>query len=53
MTRVVNDLLAATGNKTPSILLSLEVNATFHTIDHRRLNERMKDLFGLGDKALE
>ena len=31
MTRVVNNLLAATHNKIPSVLLSLDISATFNT----------------------
>ena len=53
MTRVVSDLLTATDNKTPSVLLSLDISAAFDTSDHRCLLERSRTLFGLDDSVLE
>ena len=53
MMRVVSNLLAATDKKIPSVLLSLDINAAFHTLDHRRLIERVKNLFGLDNVVLE
>ena len=50
---MVNDLLAATDNKTPAVLLSLDITAVFDTLDHRRLIERAKHLFGLDDIVLD
>ena len=46
MTRVVSDLLTATDSGSPSILLSLDISAAFDALDHLRLLERAKDLFG-------
>ena len=46
MTRVVSDLLAAIDSGSPSVLLSLDISAAFDTLDHRRLLERAKELFG-------
>ena len=54
VTRVVNDLLSATDIKTPSVLLSLDINAAFDILDRRRLSsKRSKNLFGLDDIILE
>ena len=53
MTSVVNDLLAATDNKSSSVLLSLDIIAAYDTLDHRRLVECAKNLFGLDDIVLE
>ena len=53
MTRVVNDQLAATDNKTSSVLLSLDINAVFDTLDNYRFIEHAKNLFGLDDIVLE
>ena len=52
MTWLVSDLLTATDNKTPSVLLSLDVSAAFDTLDHRCLLERSRTLFGLDDSVL-
>ena len=52
MTRVVNDLQSATASKSPSVLLSLD-SAAFDTLDHRRLLERAKDLFGFDSTVLQ
>ena len=43
MTSVVNDLFVAADNKTPSVLLSLDISAAFDTLDHHRLIERAKN----------
>ena len=53
MTRVVNDLLAATDNKTPSVSLSLNISAIFDTQNHHRLIKRANNLLGLDDLVLE
>ena len=42
MIKVVNDLLAALDNKTPSVVLSLDISAAVDTLDHRRLIERAR-----------
>lgn len=48
----VDDLLTVADNKAPSILLSLDISAAFDTVDHRRLLERSRELFGLDDVVL-
>ena len=53
MARVLNDLLAATDNKTSSVLLSLNISDAFDTLDHRCLIERTINLFELDDIFLE
>ena len=53
MTIVVNNLLAATDNKTSSVLLSLDISAAFDTLDHHRLIESAKNLFELDEIVLE
>ena len=52
-TKVVSDVLTATVGRTPSVLLSLDISAAFDTLDHRRLLERAKDLFGFDGVALK
>ena len=53
ITRVVNDLLSAAASKSPFILLSLDISAAFDTLDHYRLLERAKDLFGFDSTVLQ
>ena len=53
MTRVVSDLLSTTDSKTPSVLLSLDISAAFDTLDHRRLLDRSKELFGFAATVLQ
>ena len=53
MTRVVSDLLSATASKSPSVLLSLNISPAFDTLDHHRLLERAKDLFGFDSTVLQ
>jgi len=46
--------LAAYSGKSmkPSILLSLDINASFEILDHIRLLKRAYELFGLNDHVL-
>ena len=53
MTKDVNDLLVATDKKTPSVLLSLDISATFDILYHRYLIEPAKNFFELDDIVLE
>ena len=53
MTKVVNDLLFATASISPSVLLSLDIRAAFDTLDHHRLLEWAKDLFGSDSTVLQ
>ena len=46
---VVNDVLTATDNKAPSVLLSLDISM----LDHCRLLECSRELFGLNEVDLE
>ena len=52
VTRVVNDLLAASDKKTSSLLL-FDIISAFDTLDHYRLIEHAKNLFGLDYLLLE
>ena len=52
MTRVMNDLLSAKYSKSPSVLLSLDISAAFDTLDHQRLLEWAKELFGFDSVVL-
>ena len=49
MTMVVSDLLSAVDSGEPSALLSLDISATFDTLDHHRAHE----LFGFSDMVLK
>jgi len=40
MTKVVNDLLMATGSVHPAVLLALDISAAFDTLDHDRIPQR-------------
>ena len=53
MTRVVSDLLSTTDSKTPSVLVTLDISVAFDTLDHRRLLDRSKELFGFDDTILQ
>lgn len=47
MTKVVNDVLTTADNKARSMLLVLYICAAFDTLDHRRVLQRSRELFGL------
>jgi len=50
--RVVNDLIMAACNKSPSVLIALDISAAFDTIDHDILCQRADSVFGIRDTAL-
>ena len=52
MTIVVNNLFAATGHKTPLVLLSLSISAVLDILDHYPI-KRAKNFFILDDIVLE
>ena len=51
--QVVNDLLTAMDEDKISVLLLLDLSATFVTIDHQILLSRLKIVFGIRSTALQ
>ena len=47
MTIVINDLLVNVDSGSPSLWLSLDISAAFDALNHERLLQRAKDLFGI------
>jgi hypothetical protein len=53
MVRIVNDLLAASGSGSPTLLLTLDLTSAFDTVDHLKLVERLRSDFGVAGPALD
>ena len=53
ITALFNDLLNAMGEDKISVLLLLDLSATFDTIDHQILLSRLETVFGIRSTALQ
>ena len=51
--RIVNDILSALDNDNISVLLLLDLSATFDTLDHQILLSRLNSVFGIQSTALQ